>query len=128
MIRSADTINGLRRELERLVGGEGLRPLSSRTGIPIGQIRSVIAGRSTRFRTVAAICEALDFDLVIAPRGGSPAGAGLQESRALSCDPASAEDPDLTLGRAFRRALEAEGWELRRRGPGSGGAEKRRAE
>ena len=38
-------------------------------------------------------------------RGGSPAGAGLREGRALSSDPAWEEDPDLTLGRAFRRAL-----------------------
>ena len=45
-------IDYLRRAVRRQVATEGLRPLSLRTGIPLGQLRSVIQGRAARSTTL----------------------------------------------------------------------------
>ena len=50
---------------------EGLRPLAARTGIPIGQIRSLIGGRAVRSTTLERVTSVLGLEFYIGPpRGG----------------------------------------------------------
>ena len=51
---------------------EGLRPFAMRTGIPLGQLRSVVQGRASRYTTLQAIASVLGLRLFIGPaeRGG----------------------------------------------------------
>lgn len=51
---------------------EGLRPFAMRTGIPLGQLRSVVQGRASRYTTLQAIASVLGMRLFIGPaeRGG----------------------------------------------------------
>ena len=46
---------------------EGLRPFSMRTGIPLGQLRSVVQGRASRYTTLQSIASAMGMRLFIAP-------------------------------------------------------------
>ena len=46
---------------------EGLRPFSIRTGIPLGQLRSVIQGRAARSTTLQAIAAVMGMRLLIGP-------------------------------------------------------------
>ena len=46
---------------------EGLRPLAVRTGIPIGQIRSLVGGRAFRSGTLEQVAAALELEIYIGP-------------------------------------------------------------
>ena len=46
---------------------EGLRPFSMRTGIPIGQLRSVVQGRAARYTTLQSIASVMGMRLFSAP-------------------------------------------------------------
>ena len=46
---------------------EGLRPFSMRTGIPLGQLRSVVQGRAARYTTLQSIASVMGMRLFIAP-------------------------------------------------------------
>ena len=46
---------------------EGLRPFATRTGIPIGQLRSVIQGRAARYTTLQSIASVMGMRLFSAP-------------------------------------------------------------
>ena len=46
---------------------EGLRPFSMRTGIPLGQLRSVVQGRAARYTTLESIASVMGMRLFIAP-------------------------------------------------------------
>ena len=46
---------------------EGLRPFSMRTGIPLGQLRSVVEGRASRYTTLQSIAAVMGMRLFIAP-------------------------------------------------------------
>lgn len=64
------TLNGidkLRNAFRELVDAEGLRPLAARTGIPVGQIRSLIDGRAVRVTTLELMTEVLGVRLTIGP-------------------------------------------------------------
>ena len=90
------TLNGierLRNAFRELVDGEGLRPLAARTGIPVGQIRSLIDGRAVRVTTLELMTRVLGVNLTIGPgvageaadahrepAGGWPDAAGSPES------------------------------------------------
>ena len=58
-------LDELRAAVGEAVEREGLRPLSARTGVPIGRIRSVISGRSPTADTLGAVCRALGITLTI---------------------------------------------------------------
>ena len=45
---------------------EGLRPFSMRTGIPLGQLRSVVQGRASRYTTLQSIASVMGMRLFIA--------------------------------------------------------------
>ena len=46
---------------------EGLRPFSMRTGIPLGQLRSVVQARAARYTTLQSIASVMGMRLFIAP-------------------------------------------------------------
>ena len=54
---------------------EGLRPLAARTGIPVGQIRSLLDGRAVRVTTLQSMTAVLGVQLTIGPGPGDPAAA-----------------------------------------------------
>lgn len=67
------TLNGierLRNAFRELVDAEGLRPLAARTGIPVGQIRSLLDGRAVRVTTIQSMTEVLGVRLMIGPGTG----------------------------------------------------------
>ncbi len=57
----------LRDAIGELVRREGLRPLAVRTGIPIGQIRSLVGGRAFRSGTLEQVAAALGLEIYIGP-------------------------------------------------------------
>lgn len=63
-----DAADQLRRIIRRCVDSEGLGPLARRTGLGIGQIRSIYTGRAPLLTTVTQACDALGYELVIRPR------------------------------------------------------------
>ncbi len=72
------TLNGierLRNAFRELVEAEGLRPLAARTGIPVGQIRSLLDGRAVRVTTIQSMTEVLGVPLMIGPGTGDLASA-----------------------------------------------------
>lgn len=96
------TLNGierLRNAFRELVEAEGLRPLAARTGIPVGQIRSLLDGRAVRVTTIQSMTEVLGVRLLIGPGTGDLASAPYPENhpasvRALAGVPASAVLPE----------------------------------
>lgn len=63
-----DAAARLREIVRGRVEAEGLHPLAARTGLSVGQIRSICAGRAPLISTVSQACAALDLELVIRPR------------------------------------------------------------
>ena len=71
-------IDYLREAVRRRIDEEGLRPFSKRTGIPVGQLRSLVEGRAPRYTTLAAIAPVMGLQLYIGPpQRGNPARPGL---------------------------------------------------
>ena len=75
---------------------EGLRPFATRTGIPLGQVRSFLQGRAARYTTVEAIASVMGMRLIIGPtnRAGTGAAAlpaGLTKALDLPSDSSVAE-------------------------------------
>lgn len=66
-----DGATHLRQIVQRRVEAEGLHPLARRTGLGIGQIRSICTGRAPLLTTVIQVCAALGYELVIRPRGAA---------------------------------------------------------
>ncbi len=67
-----DGLDYLRRVVRQRIETEGLRPLSVRTGVPVGQLRSVVEGRAARSTTLALIASVLGLEFYIGPvRGDS---------------------------------------------------------
>lgn len=64
---------------------EGLRPFALRTGIPLGQLRSVVQGRASRYTTLESIASVLGMRLFIGPAEGGGEAPQLPEeiTRAL---------------------------------------------
>jgi hypothetical protein len=61
------TVEYLRRLVRQRVAHEGLRPFSRRTGIPLGQLRSLVQGRAIRSTRLEQIASALDLEFYIGP-------------------------------------------------------------
>jgi phage repressor protein C with HTH and peptisase S24 domain len=57
----------LRQAVRQRVEAEGLRPFSLRTGIPLGQLRSVVEGRAARSTTLELIASVLELEFYIGP-------------------------------------------------------------
>lgn len=61
----AGSVDHLRQVVHQRVEQEGLRPFAHRTGIPLGQLRSVVQGRAVRSTTLESIASALDLEFYI---------------------------------------------------------------
>ena len=90
----------LQQLVRRRVDAEGLHPLARRTGLPIGQIRSIYQGRAPLLTTVSRVCAALGYELTIRPVSElrEAASAPLRSASDLSpgtreTDPASPPPP-----------------------------------
>ena len=71
-------VDYLRQAVRQRIETEGLRPFSVRTGIPVGQLRSLVQGRAARYTTLASIASVMGLQLYIGPaRRGNAAGPGL---------------------------------------------------
>lgn len=57
----------LRAAVRACVEREGLRPLSKRTGIPVGQLRSLVQGRAPLSTTLESAASALGLEFYIGP-------------------------------------------------------------
>lgn len=67
-----DGLDYLRRVVRQRIETEGLRPLAGRTGVPVGQLRSVVEGRAARSTTLELIASVLELEFYIGPvRGDS---------------------------------------------------------
>lgn len=75
---ATDGIDALVRAVRQRIEQEGLRPFASRTGIPIGQLRSVLAGRAARYTTLQSIAAVMGMRLFVGSveRNGPEASAG----------------------------------------------------
>lgn len=60
-------VDSLRRIVRQRIDSEGLRPFSLRTGIPLGQLRSLVQGRAARSTTLEAIAAVLGLEFYIGP-------------------------------------------------------------
>ncbi len=60
-------IDYLRQAVRQRIEAEGLRPFSLRTGIPLGQLRSVVEGRASRSTTLELIASVLKLEFYIGP-------------------------------------------------------------
>ena len=57
----------LRSAVRQQVEREGLRPLSVRTGVPVGQLRSILQGRAALSTTLVGVSSALGLEFYIGP-------------------------------------------------------------
>ena len=57
----------LRSAVRQHVEREGLRPLSVRTGVPVGQLRSILQGRAALSTTLEHVSSALGLEFYIGP-------------------------------------------------------------
>ena len=60
-------IDTLVEAVRQRIEAEGLRPFATRTGIPLGQLRSVLQGRAARYTTLQAIASVLGMRLYVGP-------------------------------------------------------------
>ena len=60
-------LDHLRSTIETHVQREGLRPLSARTGIPVGQLRSLMDGRAALSTTIERASTALGLEFYVGP-------------------------------------------------------------
>jgi hypothetical protein len=67
------------------IEAEGLRPFAMRTGIPLGQLRSVVQGRASRYTTLQSIASVMGMRLSVGPaeRGGEAPQLPPEITRAL---------------------------------------------
>ncbi len=87
VVTPVDGIDYLRRVVRQRVETEGLRPFSLRTGIPVGQLRSVVQGRAAHSTTLESIASVLGLEFYIGPaRADSSAPPGLPSEIAEALD------------------------------------------
>ena len=60
-------VDYLRQAIQKIQRTEGLRKFANRTGIPFGQLRSVLDGRAPRSTTLESITSALKLEFYIGP-------------------------------------------------------------
>ena len=60
-------VDGLVEAVRQQIQTEGLRPFALRTGIPLGQLRSVVQGRASRYTTLESIAAVMGMQLFIGP-------------------------------------------------------------
>ena len=102
-------LDHLRSAVRLHVEREGLRPLSVRTGIPVGQLRSLLQGRAALSTTLERVASALGLEFYIGPPrtpGAAPARRGY-EGRTVRERPASGEEAPPAWAAKLQRDLRA---------------------
>ena len=87
-------LDHLRSAVRQHVEREGLRPLSVRTGVPVGQLRSILQGRAALSTTLERVSSALGLEFYIGPPR-KPESARVRrgyEGRSVRERPASGEE------------------------------------
>ena len=98
----------LRSAIRTHVEREGLRPLSVRTGIPVGQIRSLMQGRAALSTTLERVSSALGLEFYIGPpRKDSARERRGYEGRTVRERPASDEEAAPAWAMKLQRELRA---------------------
>ena len=67
VVTHSEGVEYLRRIVRERIDSEGLRPLSLRTGVPLGQLRSLVQGRAARSTTLELIASVLGLEFYIGP-------------------------------------------------------------
>lgn len=75
-----DPLRTLRKAVEKQVEAEGLRPFSLRSGLPLGQVRSILQGHAPNSATIESVSEFFDFEFYIGPKKDRK-GVGQEPSR-----------------------------------------------
>ena len=75
LIVTLQNVDALVEAVRRRIQAEGLRPFALRTGIPLGQLRSVVQGRASRYTTLEAIAAVMGMQLFIGPAAENGEGA-----------------------------------------------------
>ena len=100
-------LDHLRSAVRLHVEREGLRPLSDRTGIPVGQLRSLLQGRAALSTTLERVASALGLEFYIGPArtpGATPVRRGY-EGRTVRERPASGEEAPPAWAENLQREL-----------------------
>ena len=67
LVMTLHGIDALVEAVRQQIEAEGLRPFAMRTGIPLGQLRSVVQGRASRYTTLQSIASVMGMRLFIGP-------------------------------------------------------------
>ena len=97
----------LRSAVRLHVEREGLRPLSVRTGIPVGQLRSLMQGRAALSTTLERVSSALGLEFYIVPPR-TPDAARIRrgyEGRTVRERPAAGEEAAPAWATTLQREL-----------------------
>ena len=70
-------LNAVRSAAARHVKAEGLRPFAKRTGVSVGRLRSVLAGRDAHGSTIEQLCRVLDLEFYVGPRRQASMASGV---------------------------------------------------
>jgi len=99
----------LRSAVRQHVDREGLRPLSVRTGVPVGQLRSILQGRAALSTTLERVSSALGLEFYIGPARTADAARARRgyEGRTVRERPASGEEAPPAWAAKLQRELRA---------------------
>ena len=100
-------LDHLRSAVRHYVEHEGLRPLSVRTGVPVGQLRSILQGRAALSTTLERVSSALGLEFYIGPPR-KPESARVRrgyEGRSVRERPASGEEAAPAWAAKLQREL-----------------------
>ena len=67
LVVTLQNVDSLVEAVRQRIQTEGLRPFALRTGIPLGQLRSVVQGRASRYTTLESIAAVMGMQLFIGP-------------------------------------------------------------
>ena len=102
-------LDHLRSAVRHHVEREGLRPLSVRTGVPVGQLRSILQGRAALSTTLERVSSALGLEFYIGPARTADAARARRgyEGRTVRERPASGEEAPPAWAAKLQRELRA---------------------
>ena len=100
-------LDHLRSAVRLHVEREGLRPLSVRTGVPVGQLRSLLQGRAALSTTLERVSSALGLEFYIGPprKPGAARARKGYEGRTVRERPPSGEEAAPAWAMALQRDL-----------------------